>query len=62
MITRVAKDGVLPFDPFVPNAETIEAMEAARHDDVVKVGHPRNLIARPSSARESSAREEPLDF
>jgi DNA-damage-inducible protein J len=46
MITRVAKDGVLPFDPFVPNAETIEAMEAARHDDVVKVGQPRNLIAR----------------
>jgi DNA-damage-inducible protein J len=44
MITRVAKEGALPFDPFVPNAETIEAMEAARRDDVVNVGHPRNLI------------------
>jgi DNA-damage-inducible protein J len=24
MITRVATDGALPFDPFVPNTETIE--------------------------------------
>jgi DNA-damage-inducible protein J len=46
MITRVANEGALPFDPFVPNAETVEAMEAARRDEVVKVGHPRNLIDR----------------
>jgi len=46
MITRVAKEGALLFDPFVPNAETVEAMEAARRDEVVKVGHPRNLIDR----------------
>jgi DNA-damage-inducible protein J len=62
MITRVATDGALPFDPFVPNTETIEAMEAARRDDLAKVGHPRNLIAQLSSARESRVQQEPIDF
>jgi DNA-damage-inducible protein J len=62
MITRVATDGALPFDLFVPNTETIEAMEAARRDDVVKVGYARNLIARLSSARESRVQQEPIDF
>jgi DNA-damage-inducible protein J len=46
MITRVAKEGTFPFDPFVPNAETVESMEAARRDEVVKVGHLRNLVDR----------------
>jgi DNA-damage-inducible protein J len=30
MLTRVAKDGVLPFDPLVPNATTITAIKEAR--------------------------------
>ncbi len=30
MLTRVAKEKSLPFDPLVPNAETIEAMKEAR--------------------------------
>ncbi|QMW21858.1 type II toxin-antitoxin system RelB/DinJ family antitoxin [Sandaracinobacteroides saxicola] len=30
MLTRVAHDKALPFDPLVPNAETIAAMEQAR--------------------------------
>jgi len=30
MLTRVARDKSLPFDPLVPNAETIEAMKEAR--------------------------------
>lgn len=30
MLTRVARDGTLPFEPFRPNAETIAAMEEAR--------------------------------
>ncbi|MCA3028259.1 MAG: type II toxin-antitoxin system RelB/DinJ family antitoxin [Rhodocyclaceae bacterium] len=30
MLTRVAKDGVLPFDPLVPNATTIRAIKEAR--------------------------------
>jgi len=30
MLTRVARDKALPFEPLVPNAETIEAMKEAR--------------------------------
>ncbi len=30
MLTRVAHEGALPFEPFRPNAETIAAMKEAR--------------------------------
>jgi DNA-damage-inducible protein J len=30
MLIKVAHDHKLPFDPFIPNAETITAMEEAR--------------------------------
>ena len=30
MMVRIAKDKALPFEPLVPNAETIEAMKEAR--------------------------------
>lgn len=30
MMVRIAKDKAMPFDPLVPNAETIEAMKEAR--------------------------------
>ena len=30
MMVRIAKDKALPFDPLVPNTETIEAMKEAR--------------------------------
>ena len=30
MLTRVAREKALPFDPLIPNAETIEAMKEAR--------------------------------
>lgn len=29
MLTRVAREGALPFEPFRPNAETIAAMQEA---------------------------------
>lgn len=38
MMMRIAKDKALPFEPLVPNAETIEAMKAARRGDLVTVG------------------------
>jgi DNA-damage-inducible protein J len=38
MLVRTVADKALPFDPLVPNAETIEAMKAARHGDLVTVG------------------------
>jgi DNA-damage-inducible protein J len=45
MMVRIAKDKALPFEPLVPNAETIAAMKAARRGDLVKVGSPDALLA-----------------
>ncbi len=45
MMIRVAEEKALPFDPLVPNAETIEAMEAARRGDLITAGRPEELIA-----------------
>jgi antitoxin component of RelBE/YafQ-DinJ toxin-antitoxin module len=36
---------MLPFEPFRPNAETVEAMEAARRGVTVKVGDIEGLFA-----------------
>ena len=35
LMVRIAKEKALPFEPLVPNAETIEAMKAARRGEVV---------------------------
>jgi DNA-damage-inducible protein J len=45
MMMRIAKDKALPFDPLVPNAETIEAMKAARRGDLVTVDTTDKLLA-----------------
>lgn len=45
MLVRTATENVIPFDPFVPNDETIEAMEAARRGDLVHVGSVDELMA-----------------
>ena len=45
MMTRIAVEKALPFEPLVPNAETIEAMKAARRGDLVSVGTPDLLLA-----------------
>ena len=45
MMTRIAIEKALPFEPLVPNAETIEAMKAARRGDLVSVGTPDLLLA-----------------
>lgn len=37
MLTRVAKEKSLPFDPLIPNAETIEAMKEARRGNLETV-------------------------
>lgn len=36
MMVRIANDKALPFEPLVPNPETVEAMQAARRGDVTK--------------------------
>jgi DNA-damage-inducible protein J len=45
MMTRIAQDGALPFDPLIPNAETIAAMEEARAGNLVHVGSVEDLLA-----------------
>lgn len=35
LLTRVAREKALPFDPLIPNAKTIEAMKAARRGDLM---------------------------
>jgi DNA-damage-inducible protein J len=44
MMVRIAADKALPFEPLTPNAETIEAMRAARRGEVVQVGKPDRLL------------------
>jgi DNA-damage-inducible protein J len=44
MMMRIAKEKALPFEPLVPNDETIEAMKAARRGELVAVGSPDNLL------------------
>lgn len=45
MMVRIAREKALPFEPLVPNAETVEAMKAARRGELVTVGKPENLLA-----------------
>jgi len=39
----VAAEKALPFEPPVPNAETVAAMKAARRGELTKVGKPNKL-------------------
>jgi DNA-damage-inducible protein J len=45
MMMRIARDKALPFEPLVPNAETIEAMKAARRGETTAVASPEALLA-----------------
>jgi DNA-damage-inducible protein J len=45
MLMRTVAEQALPFDPLVPNAETVEAMMAARRGEVVTVGSVNDLLA-----------------
>jgi DNA-damage-inducible protein J len=44
MMVRIAKDKALPFEPLIPNAETVEAMLAARRGELIHVGDVSNLL------------------
>ena len=46
MMMRIAKEKALPFEPLVPNDETIEAMKAARRGELIKVGTPDHLLEK----------------
>ncbi|AOS83833.1 RelB/DinJ family addiction module antitoxin [Chlorobaculum limnaeum] len=44
LLKRVAAEKALPFEPLVPNAETIEAIKAARRGELETVNSVKNLI------------------
>jgi DNA-damage-inducible protein J len=46
MMVRIAKERALPFQPLIPNDETIEAMRAARRGELTTVDRPENLLNR----------------
>ncbi len=45
MIMRIVTEKALPFDPLIPNAETIAAMKAARREEMITVGPVDDLLA-----------------
>jgi DNA-damage-inducible protein J len=45
MLVRTVAEKALPFDPLVPNAETVKAMKAARRGELVEVGKLEDLLA-----------------
>ncbi len=45
MMMRIAKEKALPFEPLIPNEETIEAMRAAQRGEFVWSGSANKLIA-----------------
>jgi DNA-damage-inducible protein J len=45
MMVRIAAEKALPFEPLVPNADTIEAMKAARRGELVTAGPAEALLA-----------------
>jgi len=44
LMTRIAHEKALPFELLVPNLEKIEAMQAARNDDVTHVDNVKDLL------------------
>ena len=46
MMVRIATERALPFQPLIPNDETIEAMKVARRGELTTVKSPENLLNR----------------
>ncbi len=45
LLMRTVAERALPFEPLMPNAETVEAMKAARRGELTTVGGIDNLLA-----------------
>jgi DNA-damage-inducible protein J len=45
MLTRIAREKALPFEPLVPNATTIAAMKEARQGGLKSFGSVQDLMA-----------------
>jgi DNA-damage-inducible protein J len=46
LMLRVAQDKAMPFEPLIPNAETIAAMEESMRGELTRVGKISELIAQ----------------
>jgi DNA-damage-inducible protein J len=44
MMVRIAAEKALPFEPLIPNAETVQAIEAARRGELVAAGTIEDLF------------------
>jgi DNA-damage-inducible protein J len=44
LMTKIAQEKALPFDPLVPNTETIAAMQEARQGKTIKAGSVDSLF------------------
>jgi DNA-damage-inducible protein J len=44
MMVRIATERALPFQPLIPNDQTIEAMKAARSGELTAVESPGHLL------------------
>ena len=44
MMIKIAEEKALPFEPLVPNEETIEAMRDARRGELTTAGPPGKLL------------------
>lgn len=49
MMRRIATEGGMPFNVFIPNAETVEAIEAARRGEVTVCNSIEELFAQLNS-------------
>ena len=45
MLSRIAREKALPFEPLIPNAETIAAMKEARAGGLPSFDSPEALLA-----------------
>jgi DNA-damage-inducible protein J len=50
MLTKVAREHALPFDPLIPNEETIEAMREARKGNLPSSANVEELMAKLNAA------------
>jgi DNA-damage-inducible protein J len=46
LMIRVAQDKAMPFEPLIPNAETIAAMEESIRGELTRVGTISDLMAQ----------------
>ncbi|HEY1258594.1 MAG TPA: type II toxin-antitoxin system RelB/DinJ family antitoxin [Stellaceae bacterium] len=44
LVKRIVREKALPFEPLIPNKETIEAMKAARRGELTTAGPPEKLL------------------